>query len=271
MWDLEESRPYGRKKWEDLHTTFQVEVYKYINWDTSVMAQIQIDQKYKLDAFELWYWRRLLRIPWTARRSNQPILKKINPEYSLGRLWLKLQYFAHLMWRADSLEKTLMLGKIEGKRRRGRQRMKCLDGITNSMDMSLKFEQVLGVGDGQGSLACCSPCGCKQSDMTEQLNWLADQGKAVCYYQFSSVQFSHSVVSDSLRSHEPQHARPPCPSPTPRVHPNSYPLSRWCHPTISSSVVPFSFCPQSFPTSGALQRSQLFASGGQSIGVSASI
>ena len=101
------------------------------------MAQIQIDQKYKLDAFELWYWRRLLRIPWTARKSNQPILKKINPEYSLGRLWLKLQYFAHLMWRADSLEKTLMLGKIEGKRRRGRQRMKCLDGITNSMDMNL--------------------------------------------------------------------------------------------------------------------------------------
>ena len=85
-----------------------------------------------------------------------------------------------------------------------------------------------------------------------------------------SVQFSHSVVSDSLRPHEPQHARPPCPSPTPRVHPNSCLLSQWCHPTISSSVVPFSSCLQSFPTSGSFQMSQLFTSGGQSIGVSAS-
>ena len=87
---------------------------------------------------------------------------------------------------------------------------------------------------------------------------------------FSSVQFSHSVVSNSLRPHEPQHARPPCPSPTPGAHPNSCPLNRWCHPTISSSVVPFSSCPQSLPTSRSLQMSQLFTSGGQSIGVSAS-
>ena len=86
----------------------------------------------------------------------------------------------------------------------------------------------------------------------------------------SSVQFSRSVVSDSLRSHEPQHARPPCPSPTPRVHPKPCPLSHWCHPTISSSVVPLSSCPQSFPASGSFQISQLFASGGPSIGVSAS-
>ena len=85
-----------------------------------------------------------------------------------------------------------------------------------------------------------------------------------------SVQFSHSVVSDSLRSHEPQHARPPCPSPTAGVYPNPCPLSRWCHSTISPSVVPFSSCPQSFPGSGSFQMSQLFASGGQSIGVSAS-
>ena len=85
-----------------------------------------------------------------------------------------------------------------------------------------------------------------------------------------SVQFSHSVVSDSLRPHEPQHARPLCPSPTPGIHPNPCPLSRWCHPTISSSVVPCSFCPQSFPASGSFQMSQLFVSGGQSIGVSAS-
>ena len=85
-----------------------------------------------------------------------------------------------------------------------------------------------------------------------------------------SVQFSCSVVLDSLRPHEPQHARPPCPSPTPRVHPNPYLLSRWCHLTISSSVIPFSFCPQSFPASGSFQMSQLFPWGGQSIGVSAS-
>ena len=85
-----------------------------------------------------------------------------------------------------------------------------------------------------------------------------------------SVQFNHSVVSDSLRPHEPQHARPPCPSPTPRVYPNSCPLSRWCHLTISSSVIPFSSCLQSFPISGSFQMSQIFASGGQNIGVSAS-
>ena len=85
-----------------------------------------------------------------------------------------------------------------------------------------------------------------------------------------SVQFSHSVVSESLRPHEPQHTRPPCPSPPPGVHPNSCPLSQWCHPAISSSVVPFSSCLQSFPASGSFQMNQLFASGGQSIGVSAS-
>ena len=93
----------------------------------------------RIDAFELWCWRRLLRVPWTARRSNQSILKEISPEYSLEGLMLKLkfQYFGHLMWRTDSFEKTLMLGKIKGRRRRGRQRMRWLDSITDSMDMSL--------------------------------------------------------------------------------------------------------------------------------------
>ena len=91
----------------------------------------------RIDAFELWCWRRLLRVPWTARRSNQSILKKISPEYSLEGLMLKLQYFGHLMRRTDSVGKTLMLGKIKGWRRRGQQRMKWLDGITDLMDMSL--------------------------------------------------------------------------------------------------------------------------------------
>ena len=110
-----------------------------------------------------------MRVPWTTRRSNQSILKEINPEYSLEGLMLKLklQYFGHLMWGTDSLKKTLMLEKTEGRRRRGRQRMRWLDGITNSMDMSLN--KAPGVGDGQGSLMCCSPWGCKVSDMTERL------------------------------------------------------------------------------------------------------
>ena len=146
-------------------------------------------ERRRIDAFELWYWRRLLRAPWTARRPNQSILKEINPEYSLEGLILKLklQYFDHLMQRIEPLEKTLMLGKIEGRRRMGLQQMRGLDIITN--------------------------CG---------------------------------------------------------VYPNPCPLSRWCHPTISFSVVPFSSCPQSFPASGSFQMSQLFTSGGQRFGVSAS-
>ena len=123
----------------------------------------------RIDAFELWHWRRLLRVPWTSRRSNQSILKEISPGCSLEGLMLKLklQSFGHLILRADSFEKTLMLGKIEGRRRRGRQRMRWLNGITDSVDVGLGklWELVI-----QGGLACCSPWGHKESDTTEQLN-----------------------------------------------------------------------------------------------------
>ena len=135
-------------------------VYRCESW------AIKKAERQRIDAFELWCWRRLLRVPWTARRSNQSILKEINPEYSLEGLILKLklQYFGHLMQRADSLEKTLMLGKIEGRRIRGQWRMRgqWLDGITNSMD---EFEQTLGDSEGLGSLAHCSPWGHKELDM----------------------------------------------------------------------------------------------------------
>ena len=115
----------------------------------------------RINAFELWHWRRLWRVPWTARRSNQSILKEINPEYSLGELML--QYFGHLMWRANSLEKTLMLGKVQGRRRRGRQRMRWLDGITDSIDMSLSK---LGETVEDREAWLMQSMGNKKSDMT---------------------------------------------------------------------------------------------------------
>jgi len=141
---------------------FPVVTYRCESW------AIRKDELQRINTFELWCYRRLLGVPWTARRSNQSILKEFNPEYSLEGLMLKLklQYFGHLMWRADTLVNTLMLGKIEGRKRRGWQRMRWLDGQLNGHE----FEQALGDGEGQGSLPCCSPRGHKESDTTELLN-----------------------------------------------------------------------------------------------------
>ena len=154
---------------------FPVAMYRWESWT------IKKAECWRADPFELYCWRRLLRVAWTARRFNQSLLKEINPGCSLEGLMLKLkfQYFGHLMQRADSFEKTLMLGMIECRRRRGWQRMRWLDGITNSMDMSLG--KPLGVGDGQGDLACCTPWGCKESDTTERLNWT----ELMMIYQFA--------------------------------------------------------------------------------------
>ena len=144
---------------------FPVAMYVCESWT------IKKAKRWRIGAFELWYWRRLLRVPWTARRSNQSILKEINPEYSLEELMLKLklQYFGHLVWRTDSLEKTLMQVMTED------EIVGCHHWLNGH-----EFEQALGVSDGQGSLACCSPCGHRELDMTERLNWFTHWLLCMC-------------------------------------------------------------------------------------------
>ena len=146
---------------------FPVVVYGYESWT------IKKAERRRMDALELWCWRRLLRVFWTARGSNQSILKEMGPEYSLEGLMLKLklQSFGHLMRKVDSFEKTLMLGKIEGRRRTGWQTRRWLDGIIDLMDVSLSKLQELEFGHGQGGLMCCNPWGCKELNTTEWLNW----------------------------------------------------------------------------------------------------
>ena len=169
---------------------FPVVMYGCESW-TIKKAECQ-----RIDAFELWCWRRILRVPWTARRSNQFILKEISPGCSLEGLMLrvKLQYFVQLMQRADSFEKTLTLGKIKGRRRRGQQRMRWLNGINHWLN-GQELEQAWGDGEGQGNLTCCSPWGHRvRHNWATELNWYNQP----CFYNQIQNYMSFKKIKNKL-------------------------------------------------------------------------